>query len=272
MSKSIIACIAFILVFSLTASIAGAANYFEERLQVIDSLYQDTVFGGRNLSGQRQNLIITFTPGNDLADDLPSGTDGYYAVIVDADNDGSFSDEPNSSYVDSGVAKPNEPKTVTWDISSKLSNLPDGEYRVGAVIFNTNKVDWSKTWDQESDRCTIDKTLEVTDVTADPIIFSPNGDGVKDTTTIYYTLSESLSRQYSEVTITIGESGGTKQLNPPAKPTAGTASGTNIVVWDGKDGVGRYAEDGDYQVKIFAKDAGGNEVSNTSLLVKVRTK
>jgi len=273
MSKSMIVSIAFLLVFGLTASIAGAANYFEKGLQVIDSLYDDTVFGGRNLSSQRQNLIITFTPGNILDIAAPHDpVDGYYAVIVDTDNDGSFIDEPNSSYIESGVAKNNESKTITWNIDSKLSSLPDGDYRVGAIIFNANNADWGKDWDSDSERCTIDKTLTVTDVTANPIIFSPNGDGVIDTTLIYYTLSESLSRSNSEVTVTIGESGGTKQLNPPAKPTAGTASGVNTVIWNGKDGVGRYAEDGDYQVKIFAKDAGGNEVSITSLLVKVRTK
>ena len=58
MSKIAIASIAFILVFSLTASIATAANFFAEKLDVIDSAYQDTVFGGKSLSNQRQNLII----------------------------------------------------------------------------------------------------------------------------------------------------------------------------------------------------------------------
>lgn len=270
MSKITITLVAFLLVFSLTASIATAVDFFAEKLSVIDSAYQDTVFGGKNLSNQRQNLIISFTPGDDLTDT------GDYAVIVDVDKDGDFNDEPDTSYVDKGDAVPNTPKTITWDASTKLTSLADGKYKIAVIIDNkkNGKIDWNDPAvkiDKEVKDFTLDKTLSVTEVTADPLTFSPNGDGVKDTTTIYYTLSESLSSVYSEVTITVGESGGTKQLTPPAKLSAGTFAGRNSTVWDGKDGIGRYAEDGDYQVKIFAKDNGGNEVAVT-YTVKVRTK
>jgi len=275
MSKLTIASIAFILVFSLTTSIAGAANFFTGRLSVIDSDYQDTVFGGRNLQSQRQNLLITFTPDN-----LPAPDEvGDYAVIVDVNGDGDFSNEPDSSYIDKGEAKNGVTKIITWDVGSKLSSLPDGRYRLAVVIDDTKdnpaNIDWSASSvhrDQETADVTIDKTLTITELAADPVLFSPNGDGIKDTTIIYYTLSESLFGRYSLVTVTIGESGGTKQLAVPAKPVAGTSQGRNSVVWDGKDGLGRYAEDGDYQVKIHAEDNGGNVVESTSLLVKVRTK
>ncbi|MGB9596335.1 MAG: Ig-like domain-containing protein, partial [Candidatus Poribacteria bacterium] len=270
MSKITITLVVFLLVFSLTASIASAVDFFAEKLSIIDSAYQDTVFGGKNLSNQRQNLIISFTPGDDLV------ADGDYAIIVDVDKDGDFNDEPDSSYIDKGDAVPNSAKVVTWDAGTKLSSLADGKYDLAVIIDDkkNGKIDWSDNTvkkDQEKKSFTLDKTLSVTEVTADPITFSPNGDGVKDTTTIYYTLSESLSSVYSEVTITVGESGGTKQLTPPAKLSAGTLAGRNSTVWDGKDGLGRYAEDGDYQVRIFAKDNGGNEVAVT-YTVKVRTK
>ncbi|HGE72111.1 TPA: hypothetical protein ENX78_14835, partial [Candidatus Poribacteria bacterium] len=210
MSKITITLVAFLLVFSLTASIATAVDFFAEKLSVIDSAYQDTVFGGKNLSNQRQNLIISFTPGDDLTDT------GDYAVIVDVDKDGDFNDEPDTSYVDKGDAVPNTPKTITWDASTKLTSLADGKYKIAVIIDDkkNGKIDWSDPAvkiDKEVKDFTLDKTLSVTEVTADPLTFSPNGDGVKDTTTIYYTLSESLSSVYSEVTITVGESGGTKQ-------------------------------------------------------------
>jgi flagellar hook assembly protein FlgD/methionine-rich copper-binding protein CopC len=256
MSKLAIVSIAFVLVFSLTASIGMADNFFAENLDVIDSAYQDTVFGGRNLSNQQQNLIISFTPGDDLT------VTGDYAVIVDVDKDGDFSDEPGTSYIEKGDAVPNTAKTITWAGSS----LPDGRYELAVVIDDkkNGSIDWSDgtvNRDQDTENITLDKTLSVTEVTADPITFSPNGDGIKDTTTIFYTLSESLAGAYSGVTITVGES--TSGL-VPAKLGAGTAAGRNSTIWDGKDGLGRNVDEGGYQVKIIAKDNGGNEVSVTT--------
>ncbi len=119
-------------------------------------------------------------------------------------------------------------------------------------------------------RFILDTTLTITEVIADPAIFSPNGDGIKDTTTIYYTLSEDLTSRYSEITITIGDTG-QKILTAPAKPIPGTRKGRNSVIWNGRDGLGRYVEDGVYTVRIAASDAGGNEAT-ASVTVKALTK
>jgi len=334
MPKTVIAYLALALIFGLAISIAEA-GLLEEDLQVIDNEYQDEVFGG----SEQPTLIITFTPGDDLVDN------GDYAVIVDADDDGDFDDEPNSSYIETGTAVPDSPRSVTWSINSKLSSLKDGNYDIAVVIDNlpNGKIDWgdevslfsvtdatevtnitgslpaihddlrskfgengislsnnltvsgsdprweiadndkNRTYivraeggnlrvsqeierDDDEEDFTLDRTLEITEVDVDPDIFSPNGDGVRDTTTIYYTLSESLTGRDEEMVITIGEG----QLSSPAKPVAGTGKGRNSVVWDGKDGVGRYVEDGTYTIKIEAKDLGGNEATATTQ-VKART-
>jgi len=256
MSKLITASIAFVLVFSLTASIAGAASiFFEERLTVTNNTDQRTI-------GTGQSLNITFTPGRDLA------ADGHYAVIVDANKNGDFDDD---AVIKEGKA------TIGQSISVNLSsgdltshNIKDGDYRLAVVIFDGDKVDWTLTWDDDTQNIILDTSVPtVTEFTADPNPFSPNGDGIKDTTTIYYTLSESLSGIYSVMTMTIGEG----QLDVPAKPIPGTSLGRNSVIWDGKDGLGRYVDQGDYTVKIHAVDTGGNvKSSDFTFTVKVRTK
>ncbi len=97
--------------------------------------------------------------------------------------------------------------------------------------------------------------------------FSPNGDGIKDTITIYYTLSESLYSKFTEVVITIGLG----DLVIPAKPIPSTMKGRNSVIWDGKDGLGRYVDDGEYSIKIDAKDQAGN-TATASVPTKIKVK
>ena len=252
MSKLITTSIAFVLVFCLTASIAGAVNL--NNLTVTNSVGQETI-------GTGQSLSITFT-----ADDFTA--DGHYAVIVDANKNGNYDDDP---VIKEGKAVNDQSVSVTLvanDLTSR--NIKDGNYRLAVVIFDGDKIDWTLDTDDRTENITLDTSVPtVTEFTADPNPFSPNGDGVKDTTTIYYTLSESLSGSDSEITMTIGEG----LLNVPAKPTPGTSSGRNTIIWDGKDGLGRYVDQGDYLVKIHAVDAGGNvNQNNFSFTVKVRTK
>jgi len=255
MSKLITASIAFVLVFSLTASIAGAANFFESNLTVTNSVGQKTI-------GTGQSLNITFTPQNLTAAD----ESGYYIVIVDVNKNGNYDDDPK---IKEGKAVNDQSISLTLAASNLTNIKEDGDYRLAVVIFDGDSADWTLDTDDSTANITLDTSVPtVTEFTADPNPFSPNGDGVKDTTTIYYTLSESLSGSHSEITMTIGEG----VLNVPAKPIPGASSGRNSVVWDGKDGLGRYVDQGNYQVKIHAVDAGGNVNSNDfTFTVKVRT-
>lgn len=189
MSKLITASIAFVLIFSLTASIAGAANFFEESLSVTNNTDQETI-------GTGQNLNITFTP-KDLT------ADGHYAVIVDVNENGDYDDDP---VIKEGKAVNSQSTSVTLvanDLTSR--NIKDGDYRLAVVIFDGDKVDWTLDFDSDTASIILDTSVPtVTEFTADPNPFSPNGDGVKDTTTIYYTLSESLSGRYSVMTMLAG--------------------------------------------------------------------
>jgi len=259
MPKTFIVSLAFMLVFSLAASIAGA-DLFEEGLQIIDNEYQDKVFGG----DEQQELIITFIPdlNHDAGED--DGKDGDYAIIVDVDDDGDFNDD---DIIVQGNAV--NGTLVTYRMNrSKLSGIADGKYELAVVIDDiaNGKIDWGDE-DDDTENFTLDRTLTITEVAVDPETFSPNGDGVNDKVTIYYTLSESLSGSNQEVTITVGAD----KLIVPARPTAGTAKGRNSVSWDGKDGLGNYVEDDTYNIKIEAKDRGGNE-EEKGTTVKVSTK
>ena len=120
--------------------------------------------------------------------------------------------------------------------------------------------------DEDSENFVLDTTLEITQVDVDPSRFSPNGDGVNDTVSIYYMLSENLFSKYAEIVITIGD----EQLSSPAKPRPGTRKGRNVVTWDGKDGLGNYVDDDIYTIEIEAMDLGGNQVTET-VQVEVRT-
>lgn len=257
MRKTAIVSLVSMLVLSFAYSIAEA-GLFEEKLQVIDSEYQDEVFGG----SKQSTLIISFTPGDDLA------ADGDYAVIVDVDDDGDFDDEPSASYIATGTATPDTAVSLSWNINSKLSSLNDGDYDIAVVIDETadGDIDWDNA-DDDTENFTLDRTLEITEVAVVPEIFSPNGDGVKDTVTIHYTLSEMLSGVNEDVVITIGEG----DLAVAAKPIAGVSAGQNSVIWDGRDGLGNYAADREeYDITIEAKDRGGNEKTKT-IKVKVCT-
>ncbi|MGQ9608576.1 MAG: Ig-like domain-containing protein [bacterium] len=261
MSKLLIT--SLILAFSLATSITQAASLFEERVAVIDNVGQDEIFGG----SKQSELVITFTPRLNHDEGEAEGKDGDYQIIVDKDDDNDLRDE---TPITTGSAV-NGTSVIYRMSKSSLSGLVDGEYRVYVVIDdNANgKIDWGEE-SIDYGRFVLDTILTITEVVADPDIFSPNGDGIKDTTTIYYTLSEDLTSRYSEITITIGDTG-QKILTAPAKPTPGTRKGRNSVVWNGKDGLGRYVEDGNYTVRIAASDAGGNEAT-ASVTVKVVTK
>ena len=137
MPKTVIMFFAFTLVLSLAASIAGADNFFEEKVQVIDNKYLDDVFGGDD----QQDTIISFTPGDDLThyDGEADGVDGDWAIIVDADGDGDFIDDQvlASGNAESGSA-------VTYYLNrSQLASLPDGIYKVAVLIDNIANGLWS---------------------------------------------------------------------------------------------------------------------------------
>ena len=91
----------------------------------------------------------------------------------------------------------------------------------------------------------------VSGLAASPSSFSPNGDGVLDTTAIAFTLSEAAA-----VTVQVKNAGGqvVRTLwNAQQRP-----AGSQALAWDGRDGAGQAVAGGTYTVAVQAVDAAGN--------------
>ncbi|MEW6041393.1 MAG: FlgD immunoglobulin-like domain containing protein, partial [Elusimicrobiota bacterium] len=82
-------------------------------------------------------------------------------------------------------------------------------------------------------------------------VFSPNSDGIKDNTTIYYTLSESAT-----TTISIYDS---TNILVRTLVNSLKSAGQNSETWDGKNDAGFILPDGNYTIKIDATDLSGNK-------------
>jgi flagellar hook assembly protein FlgD len=109
--------------------------------------------------------------------------------------------------------------------------------------------------------------LSISALTVNPPAFSPNGDGVKDTTHIGYTLSAGATvtvRIYDSATPTPNL---IRTLINAQPRSAGMASET----WDGKSDGGQTAADATYTVKIDATDSLGTPSPEASTSVALDT-
>ncbi|MCP4491460.1 MAG: S8 family serine peptidase, partial [Gammaproteobacteria bacterium] len=95
-----------------------------------------------------------------------------------------------------------------------------------------------------------DTTSYITNVYADPTVFSPDGDGFVDTTSIHFTLPEP-----SKVSVTLYSAVG--ELVRVLAMDEYRVTDFNAYVWDGKNDSGNTVEAGDYSYRVDA-------VSNTN--------
>jgi len=104
---------------------------------------------------------------------------------------------------------------------------------------------------------------EVLDLTSNVTLFSPNGDGVRDTITFTHRTGPALTWNYSIQTST-----GQKVWEAPAtqadtNPTASDVVASGSTIWDGVANVGSTgaAPNGEYQFVIDGIDRAGNQIT-----------
>jgi hypothetical protein len=95
---------------------------------------------------------------------------------------------------------------------------------------------------------------EINDIDDDPDPFYPDGDGVKDSVTISFELSENAS-------ITIKVYNSSSALVRNLTTNSSKRAGLNVVTWNGKNDLGVYVKPGVYTYNITAKDASNNTAS-----------
>ena len=149
--------------------------------------------------------------------------------------------------------------TRIWDGTDDDGNpVSDGDYicRIIAVDDAGNSIEVT------FDPIVVDtEPPQITNVSISPNPFSPNDDGIKDTTTVSFSLSGAAS---GENKVEVRDSSGTlvRVLDDEISPSGGQ-DGANTVSWDGKNEAGGVVSDGYYFVEVWAQDTAGNMESFT---------
>ncbi len=134
-----------------------------------------------------------------------------------------------------------------WDGGAESGIMvPDGEYQITARIHYRN----DDLFELASPRVLVDRVAPKISVSAEPLLFSPNGDGNKDTITINQ--NSSLGDDW---TGRMRNSAGLVVRSWNWKNEA------RSFVWDGKDSSGKVVPDGVYSYEVSASDAAGNTAS-----------
>lgn len=103
----------------------------------------------------------------------------------------------------------------------------------------------------------------ISSFTASPSRFSPNGDGIKDTTTFSASVSDESPTLSWTITISNALGVTVRSYSGSIQETAGTAS----AAWDGKDSSGVVVTDGTYTATLRVTDFWGNTGTQTTSVV-----
>lgn len=230
---------------TLTVGLPGAGRYYAALADAYGgwglrdysasfTLVGDTVPPSVNMVSPAAGAFVasTVTVTANASDDLAVGSvefrrDGEAAPLV--------------------VAGPTGPYTFLWD----LSGAADGS----AHTVEAQAVDTSGNRSSTVSRSvTIDRSPPVVyKFFASPATFSPNGDGLKDRTCIYYGTWDSVTKQVSVRVQVLSGSGAT--IRDFGSRPAG--NGLHRLRWDGTDAGGRPLPAGRYTLRANARDAAG---------------
>ena len=143
---------------------------------------------------------------------------------------------------------------VTWDGALAADGGP-----VAASGAYTVRVDATDAYGHTTTAGTkVVVNVTVSGVSVKPAWFSPNGDGVKDATTIAYTLDKDATP-----VVIIGPVAAPIRRFSPSRQVAGTYQ----VTWDGLDASGNAAPDGRYPVTVRATDDTGRATVARSVAI-----
>ncbi len=144
------------------------------------------------------------------------------------------------------------PETIRWNGRDEEGNIvPDGPYFLRLESWDDN----GNVGESDPILITVDSTppkirIDVAD-DAGQVVFSPNGDGNKDTLVIH----QSGSNESLWEGRIFDESGMIRREYEWEK------SAPKTIEWDGRDSEGRILEDGSYRYEITSTDRAGNSVS-----------
>ena len=149
-------------------------------------------------------------------------------------------------FVSSGVGQ--LPLSVAWKGRNRDGAvLPDGAYNY--VFFAEDEVGNRTTTPEQIVR--IDNTPPAVALTADPVLFSPNGDGIKDDTTFLLDFKDASDIQGWKLLISQGPDKISKTFSGIGRPP-------RSFPWDGKNDRGQMNVDGVHAAVLSVTDEVGN--------------
>ncbi len=147
------------------------------------------------------------------------------------------------------------PSSLQWDgFSSTGGRVSDGQYKAKIEILYAN----GNQPNAETQRFTVDTVYPSITVDPEYTIFSPEGDGYRDSITF-------------EQDSTVEEVWEAEVINPDGEVvrTAAWKGAAENFVWNGTDDTGNSVEDGRYSYRVYATDRAGNftevQVNNIEL-------
>jgi len=250
-----------LLVVLLFVALTSVAQGFSQSPVVTDNKGKDNTFSVSNNSEENEAVIVFRSNGNA----------GDCQVIVDTHPPGAIGDPADwvgSVISMDGLTGNAQPFSERWNgdqrNAANTEKVSDGTYLIQVRMdYKPNgRIDENDTTYETRDIwVNVDSTAAT--LTASALPFSPNGDGVKDTTAISYKLSENLL----ELELNIVP----EFLNQPVIPLTKTGGVEHTATWDGKDFWGKILDDGVYNWELTGTDAGGN-VGTDSFQIWIDTK